>query len=475
MIDFVKKFLPFFLIFLIIIVNGFRLFQLDKVPLGYNIDEYSTAVTVRCFALEGLNCWGEKAGLFLHVGYGTPRPPTYMWPVALWAKVFGTTVPSLRAFTALGVIFGIVGIFFLGRRVGGLTCGLWSALAASLSPIVFVCSRLGLESIFGAVFFGWGLFFLLKAQSKVNMGASAAFIGLSLYSYPPERLFIPLFLMVFFVLCRGWRYGFLPWVVFFLVLVLITLPLILGIVSGELQTRFNQISIFGQAQGEALSPLWMKNVWSLFINNLGLHLSWEFLFRKGGLLVHSTGRNGLFSWLDYAGWGFGLFLLLWRRWYKKDRGAFQGQEGIILLCIAGFFLSLIPASLTNHDIPNALRTSVHWPVVSLLTGVLISQAEKWWPWLAAVALAVAVLFSVDFLYDFFKKYPDRSKGMFEFWVLKHAQQLKTTQDWNQFLVRYRMKDFHTRYYLMKDRGLSCGESFEVWKFIYNMMGKGRGY
>jgi len=149
------------------------------------------------------------------------------------------------------------------------------------------------------------------------------------------------------------------------------------------------------------------------------------------------------------------------------------------MCMAGFFLSLIPSSLTNYEIPNALRVSLHWPLISLLTGVLIVQAEALWRWTSCIVFPVAVIFAYCFLNVYFSDYRERSKGMFDYGVYKDAQKLETGDDWNDewkmFLIQYRMKDFHTRYYLMNRMGVGCKESFKIWDYIYNALSRGRRY
>jgi len=474
--NFMNKIFPVALIIVIVLINGFRFYDLKNVPAGYHVDEYSAAVTARCFSLEGTNAWGKKPGAFFNLAYGNPRPATYVWPVAFLGKIFGYEVPFLRALSALGIVFGILGIFVLGRHIGGFYSGLWAALAASLSPHIFVMSRVAFESMFAASFFAWGLYFLLKIESKKSMIASVLFMALSLYSYPPARLFIPLFLILFFVVMRGWRHGFKPWVIFVLIVSVLMIPLVYEMMTSGWHGRFNQISIFSQVKDKPLSFLWIKNVSLLFFHNAGLHLTPDFLFRRGDIsTVHSTTQHGIFSWLDYTAWGIGALLLFWQWLRKPEDKYFKGYGRIILICIAGFFLSIVPASLTNSEIPNALRISLHWPLVSLLTGILIAQAQLQWRWIFVPALAVSLLFAYFFLGYYFAEYRKLSAGLFHPWIVRDAENIKTNEHWMGFLIKYRMKDYHSRYYLMNQRGKSCMESFEIWNNVYNNMGRGKRY
>jgi len=160
----------------------------------------------------------------------------------------------------------------------------------------------------------------------------------------------------------------------------------------------------------------------------------------------------------------------------SNKSHFLQEKGPILIwCIGGFFLALVPSAMTNSEIPNAARVSLCWPLVSLLAGVLISEIQKIYAWSSWFFLAVAVAFASLFLNDYFRKYPERSKGMFGYWVLEDARHIKNDQDMLKFLVKYRFHDFHARYFLMKEENLSCAESYRIWKHIYSSLGEGKRY
>jgi len=343
-----NKIIVILLLSLIVIINVFRFYEIDEIPAGYHVDEYSMASTTRCFGLEGINVWGRKDGAFFDVAYGTPKPATYVWPGALIGRIFGFTVPNLRIFSAFGVVLGVLGIFMIARMIAGVRAGLWAALSASLTPHIFVISRIGFEPLFASVFLVWALFLLLRSDDYKHMIAAGALISLSAYSYPPARLFLPLFLIMYFFIFKGWKSGIKPWCVFFLALIICSLPLIHGILTNEMVVRrFREISIFGVINSPTLSPQWLKDVGILFWHNFALHLDPHFLFIKGDVsAVHSTTRHGLFSYLDYAAWFLGISLIIAHFMKRGEGRLFDGQKKIIVLCVLGYFLAIVPAALT---------------------------------------------------------------------------------------------------------------------------------
>jgi hypothetical protein len=472
-----KKILPALVIGLILAVNVARFYRLAEIPAGYHVDEYSAAVTTRCFALEGTNAWGGKGGWFFSVAYGSPRPAVYVWPAALIGKIFGFTVVVLRAFTALMVVSGIGAIFLIGRKWAGVNAGLFAALSASLAPHIFVMSRVGYESLMAVVFLAWAFYLLQFPQKQGYMAAAAVCLSLCAFHYPPARLFLPLFLTAYYILFRGWTVDKESWMAFVITLGVTSLPLIHAVVTDEALTRrFQEISITNAVIAPDYSPLWFKGLIAVFVHNYLLHLSGKFLFLNGDAsAVHSTTHHGIFSYLDYMAWALGIMMVgIFFMSAKRER-PFMGQGRRLSFCAACFFLAIVPSALTLTEIPNALRISLHWPFTSLLTGLLVSEAQKRIAFSDLAAWMMGAFFAAGFASFYFRDYAKISTGMFHDWVVNDAQRIKTSEDWFKFLVKYRFKDYHTRYFLMNKQGKSCMESLRIWTNVYNNLGRGKRY
>ena len=52
-----------------------------------------------------------------------------------------------------------------------------------------------------------------------------------------------------------------------------------------------------------------------------------------------------------------------------------------------------------------------------------------------MSLLVTASAGISYLNDYFRYYPERSKGMFSYWIYDEAQTLKTPQDWLEFLSK----------------------------------------
>ena len=110
----ISQYFIFTVLFLLILtVNIIRFVGLDFSPPGFHVDELSSAVTIQCLATEGVDALNHPYPLFGDVSYGSPKPPTYIYPAALWTKLFGFSIASFRAISAFVVVITFVGLFSL--------------------------------------------------------------------------------------------------------------------------------------------------------------------------------------------------------------------------------------------------------------------------------------------------------------------------------------------------------------------------
>lgn len=454
-----------------------RYWQLDRVPYGFHIDELATAVDVGCMATEGVDAHNVSHPLFSGLNYGTPKPPTYIYPAMLWAKIFGYSVFSLRVLSVTVYSLGIAGLFFGARSLFGWRYALLTLTVACLSPWTWGISRVAFEPLFAMTFLIWALYFFIKPPQMVSTVLAGLFFSASMYSYPPFRLAIPLMLLSLII----YTYRSIPrarglWATFVCAVATPSIPLIWEILNGGLQQRFNKISIFSK---DYLNSMHLsgnfKDLIGIFINNYSLHFSKDFLFLTGDpSYVHSTRHFGILSWLDMAAV---VFLLIWALMllFKKYRNnnPLVLHKYFICFLVVNIFIGVIPSALTTEELPNSLRIIGAWPFMCLLSGFLIWQAcERWW-WIWIGTCVLSIFFALLFFNIYFNVFPQEGKGMFSYWTLEEANQIKSDDDWLKFLLLYRYQDYNARYFLMQYRGLSCTQSRNTWEGMRELL-KSRG-
>jgi len=450
-------------------------YQLDRIPYGYHVDEFTGSVNIGCMATEGVDGHNVPHPLFAITGYGTPKPPTYLYPGLIWAHAFGYSVASLRCLSVTVHLLGIVGLLLLARLFFGWPYALLCMALASISPWTWSLGRVAFESLFAATFLVWGMYFFFKKPKIWNTFFSALFLAAAIYSYPPFRLYVPLMLLTlgFYAPYKSPRKAS-SWGIFIFSIFFLSIPLIQKTISGEIQKRFEGISIFSKEYLKAIhSPGHFTDIIGIFFNNYLLHFKWDFLFLKGDpSYVHSTGHFGILSWLDMAALGLGImwaFMLVIKKNGKEN--PLRVQKYFVLFLMVNILLGVVPAALTNSELPNSLRITGAWPFTCLLSGYLLWQAcARWWGlWLGVVILSV--FFATTYFNVYFRIYPGEAKGMFAYWTLEEARGLKTDEDWLKFLMLYRYKDYTARYFLMQYHGMGCTQSEKVWEGMGDILKK----
>jgi len=469
----ILKYSPWaFILLIILVVNIFRFVALDKVPYFLHVDESGTALSFSCLAQEGIGARGEPYPLFDMKDWGTARTFVYSFPGALWVKIFGNSIASVRAVTGVFCLFGLVGVFFLGRLVGkNWRAGVLALLCATISPWMWTLSRFAIETALSPYFLAWGIYFFLRSNKWYDFVLSGISCSFALYTYPPMRMFLPMALVVLIMtryLITGQHWMKRNLAIFALVLLAVSGPLIYGTVKGTLQGRFNRIGIhaadYWAKQGKEAT--W-QNISGEFVRNYVAHLNPYFLFYKGSpqIITYTTNFPGqIFSWLgSFAFFGAGL-LMIGRMLMKTRRHFFDDQQQYWACCIFGglFFLAIIPPSLTWDDIPHMARSITIWPLMMVLFGVLLQQMMNWFSYLIWPVLIIAGLFSSLYLTNYFGPYREYSKGYFDFWLKDWIDQAKTQEDWLKIMAAYHHSDMHLRYHMMRHLGDSCLGSYEHW-------------
>jgi len=459
----------------VLLLNALRFWKLDSIPDGFHVDELSSAVTVQCLTEVGCDAKMTPWPLFGSIEFGQDKPPTYIYPGILWAKVFGSTVPSLRGYSACILLIGILGLFLLGRLLYGTSFAVVVILIATCSPWAWVVNRVALESFAAPVFAIWGLYFFWRSNRWGDWALAAFLLASAMYAYPPARLQIPLMLITLGL--YEWKRRTIRWSSFssFVgVFILSLLPLVIKYAQGALSRRFDEISIFNKDYlfmiGKIGTPFEMIRI---FAHNYWLHLNPAFLFFTGDhSYLYSTRHLGILGVLDImALLIFAVFAVLalgYRSW--NDNPLIKHWRWLLFLAV-NFFIGIIPSALTNQGLPHALRICGSWPFMMLFTGFMwwsVAQClTALWPVLALTGLLAASILT----YQYFMIYPQESKGEFGYLVEEKAGQLKTPDDWKGFFLYFHKQRYHCRYFMVHRLGMTCKESKDAWQQMHDTLTK----
>jgi hypothetical protein len=467
------------IILITIIASLSRLFFLASSPPGFYIDEAAGATNAICFAQTHASELGDRWPIFFAAfdrSSGAFFTAPYIYPVSVWLEVFGTSAAAFRGFVALCSVLSILALFLLGKTLRDAETGWYVALAASISPWIFQFSRIAWDPPVAMMFLAWSLYFLFSAIEIWSFIVSGGLLAVSAYAYPPLRaqiiLLIPALLWVRWrlkestttttpvVSISAWLGG----------LGFVSIPLALAIISGEIQGRFNFLSVFApgvlQERYHNGSPIFGL---ILLLKNFFAHLTPSFLLLAGDSnLRHSTGRFGILSWLDaFAVILFISLILKWLR-LRKEGSAIKIETRntflIPALGLFGFFTGIGAASLTWEGIPHALRSLGGSPFLAIFTGFVLRESTRKSERMKFSVAVIATLFFTCFAWIYFGEYKTTSELWFDQPILDSAKQAAITHNWQGFVQSANgYQDSALKYHFMNEGHFTCEQVRQIFK------------
>lgn len=406
---------------LFLIALALRWYHLPDNPAGFFRDEADKGYTTYCLLTNGQDQTGRSWPIFVR-SLNVTTTGFYQYADLPFVAALGLTEQAVRLPACLAGAFSVLAACALAARLWNPAAGAWAGLFVALSPWSLLLSRWANQSIFLTLWIPLGLFFFLRQKERPVPGPghaalSALFFLLALYTYAPAQLFVPVLVVLIWLVSLG-REALSPafrgscirsLLCFFGILALGALPMLYHILYQPVESgaRFTSISIFDGQPLASVALEWLRNYF--------LHFSPGFLFIHGDdNLRHNTAVFGQLHWYLLPLLVAGLFRILTRR-ARADRVLLAW-----LLCFP------IAAACTRESIPHALRSIFAVPVFHIIAAYgLVSlgewkeRLEKWtsrdlvkacrFLWFAALFLCPAI-----YLYDLYVRYPIYSAVAWEY-------------------------------------------------------------
>ena len=353
-----------------------RIAGLDTLPPGLFCDEAGLGFNAHSILHTGRDETGAWLPLYIWSFGVSYKNPVFIYAAMGPIGIFGLSEFSVRLTAALFGIATVLGIGLLGRLAFGAAGGLVAALLLAVVPWHVHFSRIGFELIsFPAVFVFAAAALAAGVRGRPRwLLAAGPLFSLSLYTYGPAKLFVPLFLLAALVL-----YGRRLWAVrgtaALAVGLMIATALPLAVFDYQQRERssqyFGRTTILDSARPAADNLRRVSEQYQRFFSR-------SFLFENGDPLVrHAVPGFGELYWAMLPLLGLGLLWCLWPGrpegklflWWlviyplapammneapSASRG-FIGVAGFCLVAAAGATLVL-----------DALRRVVPWPAAARL-------------------------------------------------------------------------------------------------------------
>lgn len=378
-----------------------RTICLHHVPPALNSDELLKAFDGASVYRTGMDHHGDSWPLFFKQS-GEYSPPLYIYFAGLFSAFFGNNAYTVRLPSAVLGTLSILLIFLFVKEFTSQYIALCAAALLTVSPWSVFYSRIGWEAILQTPLQLAALIMLMKWIKHLRwywISGSCLFFGLTVYSYPTARLFIPLWLIgIFIIYIRTfWTYrwqttGGIG------ILVLIVLPLLLFSITHyqAMQARFEFLSVFNRPDGM-----------TLFLQQYVQHLSPLFMFWSGNP-----------TYMNLAGAGTALVVLL-PFFLLGLFGIIRKREPIGLVLLIWLVLFAVPASMTYdrydiHSMPSPLRASCGIGLIEIISALGIGTCFNFIISARLQSLSKYVFATIIGInggityYDYFMHYPIRS-------------------------------------------------------------------
>ncbi len=268
-----------------------RIWGLDHLPPGLFCDEAANGYNAYSLLESGRDEEGKAWPLYIWSFGVSYKNPVFIYSAIPIVGALGLSAFSIRLTAALWGVAGVAAVLWLGTVLFGRRGGLSSAALLAILPWHVHFSRIAFELIAFLPFFAAANAAFLRAVRGDGrwLVAAAVLFSLSLYTYAPAKMFVPLFIAVLAWLYLPQAWARLRWVVAGAgAAILVGLPLALF----DLRHRDRTGQYFSETTVLDASLTWLENLrnvaarWCTFFSP-------NFLFLDGDPLVrHSVPEVG---------------------------------------------------------------------------------------------------------------------------------------------------------------------------------------
>ena len=443
-----------------IVATLLRFFGLETSPPGFFVDEAAISAQVMCVRQSGHDVYGQRYPLLSPVLAGGFVTPTYLYSGVVWSSIFGDSIGAYRAMTAFYGALAVVGTFFFAWALfSSFNVAVFAGLATAISPWAFTMARIAWDPALAPAFLVWALYFLFRNGKRLWLDGilSGTMFALASYAYPTLRpqimLIFPAFAAIIFWLRPAAR-RVIP--ISFVTMVVFSIPLIKLTLTGEIQGRFQMLSIFGDYYMQQFGGFSWWIAIKTFFENVRLHLTPTYLFWSGDAnLRHATGSSGQWSWLEILGVVLAIVFLFRKKLVTKPL-----EKWALIALILGYVAGFLPACLTWEYNPHALRSIGSYPFIGVFAGYALAVASEQWKAVRALALVVAVAFFGYYFQDLYFKYPQRTAHWFDQNIVDMADSFRKQGKPGEFkaAAKEASKDYPDLgifYYELRDGAARC--------------------
>ena len=183
------------LLIVILIASRLRGAFIATAPSSFSVDEASYAYDAYSILQTMRDRYGEVLPLFVRA-FDDYREALYIFILIPLIKIFWLNEFAARLPAALIGTLTVLVLYYLVFELFNNNTALIAALFLAISPLHIFFSIICFRAILLPLLFCLGLLFFIRSLRKPKyLPLSAVTFGLSLYTYPSARVFVPLFIL----------------------------------------------------------------------------------------------------------------------------------------------------------------------------------------------------------------------------------------------------------------------------------------
>ena len=193
---FVEKYSKILLAVTVLVAIVVRFYDLDRLPAGLHIDEWSIAYDAWALNTYGLDRHLKHNPVYL-INYGGGQNTLLLYMMMLSYRVFGNNIFAIRFPTALMGVVAVIAIYGILTKTGNKTIANIGAFLAAIMPVFINMSRFSLESylLYSMLAVSvWRFIYAIDCQKVISFIIAGTVMGLTLYSYALSYAILPVFL-----------------------------------------------------------------------------------------------------------------------------------------------------------------------------------------------------------------------------------------------------------------------------------------
>lgn len=400
-----------------------RAMWLDQAPKGALIDEAHFGYIAYSLVETGKDEHGIPWPIIFK-GFGDQKLPAYGYVLVPVVKLIGLSTFAIRVPSLIAGTLLVIAMYLLLRELEfDHRLALVGAFFTAVNPWPHFLSRIGFESNLALLFFGFGLWALVKmvkTQRRVWVIATALLMAATWYSYIPYR---PITVGVIGVVLVGlWFAKQIKWQTVALLGVTFALavfPLFLPSAVGSNTTRLKQVGILSDSglvseinENRTFCDFKLPRLLCYAISNkatvVGTILVKRFVHTYSPQYLATLGENGLF-FLTVKGYGQFYFILY--PFFIIGLLTLLNITKVVelplrtrLLMGAGLLLTPIPTILVGDAQKVRISALLPFVLIGLMLGLKVALHIIKKQWLKSVfltaVLSIVTLNTVTYLVDF---------------------------------------------------------------------------